>query len=112
MTRHDGTPIIDHTRDARGFRKHAVRPAALPELDDAHRQLTTTREITIAGLPGYKCLQLPAGTRVELLGYSNRTGLPRIRCVAYALDEAIVSPEAVGLDDASTRAHDDASASG
>ena len=76
-------------------------PSALPALETAVH--VTTRAVTIANMPGYRTVVVPAGTTVELLGVTERTGLPRIRCDRYGVDDAIVSEDAIGLADQPTR---------
>lgn len=75
--------------------------SALPALEDADRK-TTTRPITIANMPGYRTVVIPEGTTVELIGYSARSGLPLIRHLPLGIDDAIVSPDAIGLADQPT----------
>lgn len=93
MNDDDGRALLCfHQRLARTPRK---LPQPLPL--EPPQVLTTRAPLTIRYLPGYATVEIPAGTDVELVGYSERSGLPRIACAAYGIRGAIVDPEKVGL---------------
>lgn len=79
------------------MRERTRTPRKLPAALDLARAelLVTTRPVTIANMPGYRTVVIPEGTAVELIGESARTGLPRIRCLAYGVNDAIVDERSI-----------------